>query len=51
MFGLLSAHTGYPVAFALTGVVVLAALPARHCGQQASRRASSQAPAASAAAA
>jgi MFS family permease len=28
MFGLFSAHTGYPAAFALTGVLVLAALPA-----------------------
>ncbi|HEY6790130.1 MAG TPA: MFS transporter [Trebonia sp.] len=28
MFGLLSPHTGYPGAFALTGVLVLAALPA-----------------------
>jgi hypothetical protein len=28
VFGLLSAHVGYPAGFALTGVVVLAALPA-----------------------
>jgi MFS family permease len=28
MFGLFSAHTGYPAGFALTGAVVLAALPA-----------------------
>jgi predicted MFS family arabinose efflux permease len=28
MFGLFSARTGYPAAFALTGVLVLAALPA-----------------------
>jgi MFS family permease len=28
MFGLFSAHTGYPAAFAITGVLILAALPA-----------------------
>jgi dipeptide/tripeptide permease len=28
MFGLVSGHTGYPLGFALTGVGVLAALPA-----------------------
>jgi hypothetical protein len=28
MFGLVSAHSGYPAGFALTGLLVLAALPA-----------------------
>ncbi len=28
MFGLFSAQTGYPAGFALTGLLVLAALPA-----------------------
>jgi predicted MFS family arabinose efflux permease len=38
VFGLFAGHTGYPVAFALTGLLILAALPA---GRRARRRSGS----------
>jgi predicted MFS family arabinose efflux permease len=37
-FGLVVGHTGYPVAFALTGVLMLAALPAAVRERAASRQ-------------
>jgi MFS family permease len=36
-FGLLAGHTGYPAAFALTGVLTLTALPAARRERRASR--------------
>jgi MFS family permease len=44
MFGLFSGHTGYPVAFALTGVLVLAALPAARRERAAAPRPAKDAP-------
>ncbi len=35
VFGLFAARTGYPAAFALTGILVLAVLPAARCERKA----------------